>query len=104
MFNTVREAVEATGATATVIYVPAPFCKDSILEAIDAGIKLIITITEGIPTLDMLTVKVKLDEAGVRMIGPNCPCVITRANAKSASCRATFIARAKWVSCPVPVP
>lgn len=73
VFNTVREAVEATGATATVIYVPAPFCKDSILEAIDAGIKLIITITEGIPTLDMLTVKVKLDEAGVRMIGPNCP-------------------------------
>ena len=72
VFNTVREAVEATGATATVIYVPAPFCKDSILEAIDAGIKLIITITEGIPTLDMLTVKVKLDEAGVRMIGPNC--------------------------------
>ena len=69
MFNTVREAVEATGATATVIYVPAPFCKDSIPEAIDAGIKLIITITEGIPTLDMLTVKVKLDEAGVRMIG-----------------------------------
>ena len=64
VFNTVREAVEATGATATVIYVPAPFCKDSILEAIDAGIKLIITITEGIPTLDMLTVKVKLDEAG----------------------------------------
>ena len=87
MFNTVREAVEATGATATVIYVPAPFCKDSILEAIDAGIKLIITITEGIPTLDMLTVKVKLDEAGVRMIGPNCPGVITPANAKSASCR-----------------
>lgn len=73
MFNTVREAVAATGATASVIYVPAPFCKDSILEAIDAGIKLIITITEGIPTLDMLTVKVKLDEAGVRMIGPNCP-------------------------------
>ncbi len=73
VFNTVREAVEATGATASVIYVPAPFCKDSILEAIDAGIKLIITITEGIPTLDMLTVKVKLDEAGVRMIGPNCP-------------------------------
>ncbi|KAG4065947.1 hypothetical protein HA402_006800, partial [Bradysia odoriphaga] len=65
VFNTVREAVEATGATASVIYVPAPFCKDSILEAIDAGIKLIITITEGIPTLDMLTVKVKLDEAGI---------------------------------------
>ncbi len=74
--------VEATGATASVIYVPAPFCKDSILEAIDAGIKLIITITEGIPTLDMLTVKVKLDEAGVRMIGPNCPGVITPGECK----------------------
>ena len=78
VFNTVREAVAATGATASVIYVPAPFCKDSILEAIDAGIKLIITITEGIPTLDMLTVKVKLDEAGVRMIGPNCPALSPR--------------------------
>ncbi|KLV09169.1 succinyl-CoA synthetase subunit alpha [Photobacterium aquae] len=77
VFNTVREAVEATGATATVIYVPAPFCKDAILEAIDAGIQLIVTITEGIPTLDMLDVKVRLDEAGVRMIGPNCPGVIT---------------------------
>lgn len=93
MFNTVREAVAATGATASVIYVPAPFCKDSILEAIDAGIKLIITITEGIPTLDMLTVKVKLDEAGVRMIGPNCPCVITPGNAKSVSSRVTFTNR-----------
>ncbi|MGL9750441.1 MAG: succinate--CoA ligase subunit alpha [Symbiopectobacterium sp.] len=77
VFNTVREAVEATGATASVIYVPAPFCKDSILEAIDAGIELVICITEGIPTLDMLTVKVKLEQSGVRMIGPNCPGVIT---------------------------
>jgi len=77
VFNTVREAVEATGATASVIYVPAPFCKDAILEAIDAGIKLIVTITEGIPTLDLLDVKVRLDEAGVVMIGPNCPGVIT---------------------------
>jgi succinyl-CoA synthetase alpha subunit len=77
VFNTVRDAVEATGADATVIYVPAPFCKDAILEAIAAGIKIIITITEGIPTLDMLEVKVKLDEAGARMIGPNCPGVIT---------------------------
>lgn len=77
VFNTVREVVEATGANTSVIYVPAPFCKDSILEAIDAGIKLIVTITEGIPTLDMLMMKVKLDEAGVCMIGPNCPGVIT---------------------------
>ncbi|WP_332397770.1 succinate--CoA ligase subunit alpha [Vibrio metschnikovii] len=77
VFNTVREAVEATGATATVIYVPAPFCKDAILEAVDAGIELIVTITEGIPTIDMIDVKVKLEQTGVRMIGPNCPGVIT---------------------------
>ncbi len=77
VFDTVREAVEETGATASVIFVPAPFCKDAILEAIDAGIKLIVTITEGIPTLDMLEVKVKLDQAGVVMIGPNCPGIIT---------------------------
>lgn len=77
VFNTVKEAVTATGATATVIYVPAAFCKDAILEAIDAGVELIVTITEGIPTLDMLQVKVKLEQTGVRMIGPNCPGVIT---------------------------
>ena len=82
VFNTAREAVEATGATATVIYVPAAFCKDAILEAIDAGIELIVTITEGIPTLDMLDVKVKLEETGVRMIGPNCPGVITPGECK----------------------
>ena len=77
VFNTVREAVENTGATATVIYVPAPFCKDAIIEAIDAGIQLIVCITEGIPTLDMLKVKQKLNETGIVMIGPNCPGVIT---------------------------
>ena len=77
VFNTAREAVQATGATATMIYVPAPFCKDAILEAIDAGIQLVVCITEGIPTLDMLLVKQKLNETGVVMIGPNCPGVIT---------------------------
>lgn len=77
VFNTVREAVEVTGATATVIYVPAPACKDAILEAIDAGITLIVCITEGIPTLDMLQVKQRLIQSGVRMIGPNCPGIIT---------------------------
>ncbi|PVX32717.1 succinyl-CoA synthetase (ADP-forming) alpha subunit [Pasteurella langaaensis DSM 22999] len=77
VFNTVKEAVAATGATASVIYVPAPFCKDAILEAIDAGIQLIVCITEGIPTLDMLQVKQKLNETGVVMIGPNCPGIIT---------------------------
>ncbi|WP_440163283.1 succinate--CoA ligase subunit alpha [Actinobacillus pleuropneumoniae] len=77
LFDTVREAVEKTGATASVIYVPAPGCKDAILEAIDAGIQLIVCITEGIPTLDMICVKQKLKESGVRMIGPNCPGIIT---------------------------
>ncbi len=82
VFNTVRDAVETTGATASVIYVPAPFCKDAILEAIDAGIQLIVCITEGIPTIDMIDVKVKLDTSGVRMIGPNCPGVITPGETK----------------------
>ncbi|ASM50081.1 succinyl-CoA synthetase alpha subunit [Pseudoalteromonas espejiana DSM 9414] len=82
VFNTVRDAVQETGATASVIYVPAPFCKDAILEAIDAGIELIVCITEGIPTLDMVDVKVKLDNSGVRMIGPNCPGVITPGETK----------------------
>ena len=77
VFDTVREAVGATGATASVIYVPAAFCKDSILEALDAGIELIICITEGIPTLDMLAVKARLDLTDARLIGPNCPGVIT---------------------------
>ena len=77
VFDTVAAAVEATGATASVIYVPAPFCKDSILEALDAGIELIVCITEGVPTLDMLTVKARLDITGARLIGPNCPGVIT---------------------------
>jgi succinyl-CoA synthetase alpha subunit len=77
VFNTVVEAVAATGADASVIYVPAPFCKDSILEAANGGIKLIVCITEGIPTLDMLEAKVRCDELGVKIIGPNCPGVIT---------------------------
>lgn len=77
VFNTVRDAVLETGATASMIYVPAAFCKDAILEAIDAGIQLIVCITEGIPTLDMLVIKQKLNETGIMMIGPNCPGVIT---------------------------
>jgi succinyl-CoA synthetase alpha subunit len=82
VFNTVDEAVEATGAEASVIYVPAPFCKDSILEAANGGIKLIVCITEGVPTLDMLECKVKCDQLGVRLIGPNCPGVITPGQCK----------------------
>jgi succinyl-CoA synthetase alpha subunit len=82
VFDTVADAVKATGATASVIYVPAAFGKDSILEAIDAGIELVVCITEGIPTLDMLAVKAKLDTTGARLIGPNCPGVITPGECK----------------------
>lgn len=82
VFNTVAEAVARSGAEASVIYVPAPFCKDSILEAANGGIKLVVCITEGIPTLDMLEAKVKCDELGVRLIGPNCPGVITPGECK----------------------
>ena len=82
VFDTVGDAVYQTGANASVIYVPAPSCKDSILEAANAGIELIVCITEGIPTLDMLDAKVRCDELGVRLIGPNCPGVITPGQCK----------------------
>ena len=82
VFNTVSEAVAETQAQASMIYVPAAFCKDSILEAANAGIELIVCITEGVPTLDMLDAKVKCDELGVRLIGPNCPGVITPGQCK----------------------
>ena len=78
VFNTVREAYDETKADASVIYVPAPFAKDSIIEAVEAGIKLIVCITEGIPILDMLEVKVYLkNNSHARLIGPNCPGIIT---------------------------
>jgi len=82
VFNTVAEAREATDADASVIYVPAPFCKDSIIEAADAGIPLIVCITEGIPTLDMVYVKEYVVSKGCRLIGPNCPGVITPGECK----------------------
>ena len=82
VYNTVEEAVKEVSPNASIIFVPAKFCKASILEAAEAGIKLIICITEGVPTLDMLGVKKKVDELGVRLIGPNCPGVITPGEAK----------------------
>ena len=77
VFDTVEQAVEKTGADASVIFVPAPFCKDAIIEAVDAGIETIVCITEGIPVADMIIVKRLIDEYGVQMIGPNCPGLIT---------------------------
>ena len=82
VFNSVKEAVSQTGATASIIFVPARFCKASILEAAESGISLIICITEGIPTIDMLEVKVRCDNLGVRLIGPNCPGIITPGECK----------------------
>lgn len=77
VFDTVAEAVEKTGANATSIYVPPPFAADAILEAIDVGVELIVCITEGIPVMDMVRVKRALQNSGSRLIGPNCPGVIT---------------------------
>lgn len=77
VFNTVREAVKETQANASVIYVPPPFAADSILEASDAGIELVVCITEGIPVLDMIKVRAALDANGTKLIGPNCPGIIT---------------------------
>jgi len=82
VFNSVEEAINEVQPNASIIFVPAKFCKSSILEAAEAGIKLIICITEGIPTLDMLDVKKQIDQLGVRLIGPNCPGVITPGEAK----------------------
>jgi succinyl-CoA synthetase alpha subunit len=82
IFNTVAEAREATGANATVIYVPAAFAADAIMEAVSAGIELVVTITEGIPVLDMLKVARAVEGSKTRFVGPNCPGVITPGQCK----------------------
>lgn len=82
VFDSVQDAVDATHADASVIFVPAPFCKDSIIEAIEGGIRLVICITEGIPVLDMLQVKAYMNGRSARLIGPNCPGVITPGQCK----------------------
>ena len=82
VFNTVKEAVRMTGANTSIVYVPARFAPDAMYEAADAGIPLVVCITEGIPTLDMIKVKAYLDQKGVRLIGPNCPGVITPGQTK----------------------
>jgi len=76
VFDTVKEAMESTGANASVIFVPAPFAADSVMEAIEAGISLVVCITEGIPTMDMLKVREYLKQSDTRLIGPNCPGII----------------------------
>jgi len=82
IFNTVSDAVKQAGANASVIYVPPPFAADAILEAVGAGVKLIVAITEGIPVLDMVRVKAALKASGSRLIGPNCPGIITPGECK----------------------
>lgn len=82
VFDTVEEAVSVTGANATMIFVPPPFAADAILEAVDAGVKLIVVITEGIPALDMVRVLPVVRRAGARLIGPNCPGIITPGECK----------------------
>ena len=82
VFDTMDEAVKSVQPNASLIFVPAPYCKDSILEAAESGIELIVCITEGVPTLDMLDVKKRLDELGLTLIGPNCPGLITPGEAK----------------------
>ena len=82
VFDTMDEAMKAVNPNAALIFVPAAFCKDSILEAAESGVELVICITEGVPTLDMLMVKKRVDELGVRLIGPNCPGIITPGEAK----------------------
>ncbi len=82
VFDTVREAVEATGANTSIIYVPARFAPDAILEAADVGIRVVVCITEGIPVLDMIRVRAYLDRTETRLIGPNCPGIITPGEAK----------------------
>jgi len=82
VFNTVRESVQQAGANTTIIYVPAPFAADAALEAMEAGIKVVIIITEGVPTLEMMTVYHEAHRLGVNLVGPNCPGVITPGQAK----------------------
>ena len=98
VFNTVADAVKQAGANASVIYVPPAFAADAIMEAADAGIPVVVCITEGIPTLDMVKVKEYLKDKATRLIGQTVRASSVRANARSGSCPATFIAKDASVS------
>ena len=77
VFNTVKEAIAETGATVSAVFVPPPFAADAILEAVDAGVELVVAITEGIPVIDMMRVAAKMEGSNTRLIGPNCPGIVT---------------------------
>ena len=93
VFDTVEDAVKATGANASVVYVPPAFAADAIMEAVDAEIDLVVCITEGIPVLDMVNVKRYMAGKHTRLLGPNCPGVITPDECKLVLCQGTFIKR-----------
>ena len=96
VFNTVAEGVKATGADASVIFVPPPYSADAILESADAQMPVVVCITEGIPVLDMVRVAEVLSGSKTRLIGPNCRGLSRRGNARSASCREGFTSRGMW--------
>src|SRR5476649_1921471 len=100
IFDTVRDAVKKTGANASVIFVPPPFAADAVMEAADGGLALVVCITEGIPTLDMMRAMTFLKERpSTRLVGPNCPGLISPGKARPASFRATSARKAALASC-----
>lgn len=97
VFNTVQDAVDATGADVSIIFVPPAFAADAIMEAADSGIKVIVCITEGIPTADMVRVKAYVDQRDCTLVGPNCPGVITSEEAKVGIMPGFVFKKEKWV-------
>jgi succinyl-CoA synthetase alpha subunit len=111
IFDTVEQAVRETGATVSAVFVPPPFAADAILEGVDAGLDLVVTITEGIPVIDMMRVKHAMKDSKTRLIGPNCPGLVTpgtgdksHGGCTSVSPPATFTRRATSASSPDPAP